>query len=205
MTKSKIISLKMIKWFGLYGLLVWCGLTLSGAAGAVEFSAQMLLKDGNKTMPGKLYIKEGKMRQEFLDEEGQTITIVRPDKKVVWVIMYPGKTYMEMPLKRELPGQFLQIPPDAFRQRKVGTETVNGYLTDKYEVMLKGGTSGLIHQTFWVAPKLGVPVKMVSPLRKYSLEYRNIKEGKVPDRLFELPPGYRKLPGPSGYPLRRWD
>ncbi len=62
-------------------------LVIPGWAGAVEFSAQMMVKDGDKAMPGKIYFQNGKMRQEFVDEEGRTITIVRPDKKVIWVIM----------------------------------------------------------------------------------------------------------------------
>ena len=71
----------------------------------------MIIKDGSKLFPGKIYVSDGKMRQEFIDERGQTVTIVRPDKKVVWVLIPPGRTYLEMPLKAKLPGQFLQIPP----------------------------------------------------------------------------------------------
>jgi hypothetical protein len=205
MIKSKITLLEVAKWFRPWGWMILSWLALSGAAGAAEFSAQMVLKDGDKTMPGKIYVQNGKMRQEFLDEEGQTVTIIRPDKKVVWVINPPERTYVEMPLKTKLPGQFLQIPPLALKKQKVGTETVNGYQTDKFEVTVRGGASGQLRQTFWVAPKLESPLKMVCPDRRLSLEYRNIKEGKMPDHLFELPPGYRKLAEPSGYPLRRWD
>jgi len=168
-------------------------LAIPAGAGAVEFSAQMMLKDGGKLMPGKLYVKDGKMRQEFLDEEGQTITIVRQDKKLIWVVLPAEKSYVELPLKTRLPGQFLQIPPDAVSKRQVGQETLNGYVADKYEVTVRGGTGGLQRQTFWVAPKLGMPVKMVCSEDNFCLEYRSIREGQVADRLFDVPPGYRKL------------
>jgi hypothetical protein len=159
---------------------------------AVEFSAQMMLKDGGKLMPGKLYVKDGKMRQEFLDAEGQSITIVRQDKKLVWVLLPADKTYVELPLKSHLPGQFLQVPPDAVSKRLVGQETMNGYQVERYEVTVPGA-EGLQKQTYWVATKLGMPVKMVCDQRNFCLEYRSIREGQVAERLFEVPPGYQKL------------
>ena len=173
----------------------------AGAAPA-EFSGQLILKDGGKTMPGKIYVQDGKMRQEFQDEEGQTVTIVRPDKKVIWIVVPQEKAYAEMPLKARLPGQFLQMPPDALKKRRVGTETVNGYVADKYEVTVKGGKQGVMQQTIWVAQKLGVPLKMISPEQNFSLEYRSIKEGKVAERLFAPPPGFRKMTSPIGFTMR---
>ncbi len=180
------------------GKLIALGALLSAlvvphGAVAVEFSARMMLKDGGKLMPGNIYIQDGKMRQEFLDAEGQSITIVRQDKKLIWVLLPETKSYVELPLRSRLPGQFLQVPPDAVSKRRVGQETVNGYLADKYEITIRGGAGGLLKQTFWVATKLGVPVKMVCPDTNFCLEYRSIKEGQVAARLFEVPPGYQKL------------
>jgi hypothetical protein len=183
-----------LKRLGSLGLL-WV-LLLPGVAGAGEFSAQMVLKDRGRTMPGKVYVKNGKMRQEFLDEEGQTVTIVRPDKKLIWVVFPQERLYVEMPLKRRLPGQFLQMPPDALSKRRTGTETVNGYRTDRYEVLVPGGRAGCVRQTIWLCQKLGVPLKMVCAEVRFSVEYRRIKEGRVPDRLFERPKGYKRTTKP---------
>ncbi len=177
-------------------------LLIPGWAGAVEFTAQMVVKDGDKTMPGRIFFQNGKLRQEFVDEEGRTITIVRPDKKVVWVIMPQEKTYLEMPLRTRLPGQFIQIPPDAIDKRVVGTETVNGYVADRYEVTVKGGDTGVMKQTFWVAKKLQVPIKMVTAHRDFSIEYRNIKEGGLAGLLFEPPKGFVKDTSPTGFTIK---
>jgi len=177
-------------------------LIIPGWAGAVEFSAQMVVKDGDKTMPGRIFFQNGSMRQEFVDEEGRTITIVRPDKKVIWVIMPQEKTYLEMPLKTQLPGQFIQIPPDAIAKRVVGTETVNGYVADRYEVTVKGGATGVTKQTIWVAKKLQVPIKMVTTQRDFSIEYRNIKEGGLAGRLFEPPKGFVKTTSPTSFTVK---
>jgi hypothetical protein len=178
------------------GKLLACGwvllvLTVPATAWGAQFTALLLVKDGHKTMPGKLYVLDGKMRQDFIDEEGQTITIVRPDKKVVWVIIPQERAYMEMPLKIRWPGQFIQIPPTAIGKRLVGHDRVSGYEVDKYEVAVPS-RAGLEKQTFWLAPKLGLPIKMECRRRHFCLEYTNIKEGRVPARLFNLPPGLHK-------------
>jgi hypothetical protein len=137
------------------------------------------------------------MRQEFIDESGQTITIVRPDQKLIWVIIPREKTYIELPLRARLPGQFIQMPPNAINKRHLGRETVNGYEADKYQIAVQGGGE-LEFQTFWVAPQLGMPLKVVCNQRKFSIEYRNIREGKQADRLFAVPAGYQKLASPKG-------
>jgi hypothetical protein len=183
------------------GLGVWwllLVLTVPGMAWGAEFSAMMMVKDGSKVMPGKIQVHDGKMRQEFADERGQTITIVRPDQKVVWVILPRQRTYMEIPLTTKLPGQFIQIPPQALGKRRVGQERVNGYDAEKYEVSVPVGRS-LEKQTYWVATKLGLPIKMECRERHFSLEYKSIREEKVPDRLFNLPPGVQKVTSIGGF------
>jgi hypothetical protein len=165
-----------------------------------EFSAKMVLREHGQDVLGRIFVKDGKMRQEFLDERGQTITIVRRDKHRVWVIMPSENTYVEMPLGLHLPGQFLQIPPEAISKRQVCSEELGGYQVDRIEVTLRGGPLGTTRQTYWVAPKLGLPIKTVTADRQYSLEYRDIQEKKLEDRLFEVPPGYRRSPSPSELP-----
>jgi hypothetical protein len=173
-------------------------LTVPGVAWGAEFSASMMVKDDAKIMPGKIQVSDGKLRQEFADEGGQTITIVRPDLKVVWVILPHQRSYMEIPLTTKLPGQFIQIPPQALQKRLVGQERLNGYDTEKYEVSVPVGR-GLEKQTYWVAAKLGLPIKMECRERQFSLEYKSIREEKVPDRLFALPPGLQKLTSIGGF------
>jgi hypothetical protein len=184
------------KWLGFWGLMLI--LTAPGVAWGAEFSASMMVKDDAKIMPGKIQVSDGKLRQEFADERGQTITIVRPDLKVVWVILPRQGSYMEILLTTKLPGQFIQIPPQALQKRLVGQERLNGYDTEKYEVSVPVGR-GLEKQTYWVAVKLGLPIKMECRERQFSLEYKSIREEKVPDRLFALPPGLQKLTSIGGF------
>jgi len=181
-------------------LLLLLTLALPAALVAAEFSAQMILTDKGLIMPGRMFVKDGKMRHEFVDDKGYTVTIVRQDKKVVWVIMPFEKCYVEMPLGANLPGQFLQIPKQAVSQRRVCSEEMNGYQVDRVEVNCPGGSAGVQRQTFWVSPKLGMPIKTVCTTRQFSVEYKNIREGKQRDRLFEIPPGCRKVAGTTMLP-----
>jgi hypothetical protein len=194
MERNRKVAIALL---GFWALLL-LGLAVPGPARGAEFSALMLVKDGGKAMPGKIYVSDGKMRQEFLDAGGQTITIVRSDQKVVWVILPWQRSYMEMPLTKKLPGQFIQIPVQALQKRRVGQERENGYEAEKYEVSVPVG-GGLERQTYWVAAKLGLPIKMECRERHFSLEYQSIREGKVPERLFNLPPGLQKLTSIGGF------
>lgn len=180
---------------------IWLGLLLASAwwpaaAPAAEFAGETLTRVREVSVSGRIFVKDGKLRQEFSDEKGQTITILRLDKKVVWVILPWERTYMEEPLKPKWPGQFIQIPPDAKQKRLMGSERVLGYDAEKYEVAVSG-REGLEKQTFWVAAKLGVPIKVEIPSRKFTMEYRNITERSMADRLFEIPPGYQKVTTPA--------
>ena len=186
-----MLRLKFPKWLWLLpALALW-----PAAAPAAEFAGQTFTQERQATVVGKIYVKEGNLRQEFIDDKGHTITILRPDKKLVWVILPQERTYMEIPLKPKWPGQFIQIPPDAKQKRLVGNERVLGYDAEKYEVTVTG-RDGLEKQTYWVAAKLGLPIKMEIPARKFLMEYRNITERSLADRLFEIPTGYKKVSVP---------
>jgi hypothetical protein len=187
------VSDKLRRCLGLLLILI-----VPALAWGAEFSAQMIVKDGGKIFPGRIFVNDGKMRQEFVDDRGRTVTIVRPDKKEVWVLIPPHQTYLEMPLKSRLPGQFIQIPPQATNKHLIGHDLISGYETDKYQVLVPEDRRCEI-QNYWVAKKLGVPIKMECRERGFSLEYKDIKEGKVPERLFELPVGAHKTTTTEGF------
>jgi outer membrane lipoprotein-sorting protein len=163
-----------------------------------EFTARLVVKDGDKTISGKLSVKGDNLRQEFMDRNGHSITIVRRDKKLVWVVLPREKVYVELPLEGKLPGQFLQLPPDARHTRRLGAETVNGYDTVRYQLTVPGGAAGAIIQIYWVSEQLGTPLKMECKEKNLSVEYQDINEGQVADNLFEPPAGFKKVTRPTG-------
>jgi hypothetical protein len=75
--------------------------------------------------------------------------------------------------------------------RKIGSETVNGRSTVKYEGTNAKGETGDV----WLDPKLRFPVKWEG--KNGSWELRNIQEGTQPASLFEIPADYKKFDMPN--------
>jgi outer membrane lipoprotein-sorting protein len=183
-----ILVLVMLVW--------WLGL---GVAQAAEFSAVVVTRADSQETKGKIYFQGEKMRQEFSTPEGVAINIARPDKQLMWVLMPAQKMAMEMPFSKSDLAKTMAMPKDQAQMNLLGTELVNGYETEKYETTMNRSGKTVKHY-MWVAKKLGVPIKMVSLDGKFSMEYREIKEGGVSPAVFEIPPGYQKMPMPQGMP-----
>jgi hypothetical protein len=180
-------------------LACWLGV---GQALAAEFSALMVSRVGSQETQGKVFFQGEKMRQEFSSPQGTNINIARPDKMVMWMIMPGQKMYMEMPFNKAQMGKTMEMPQDKAQMKLLGTETVNGYETEKYETTMEG-RGKTVKVYMWLSKKLGIPIKMVSEDGSFSLEYRDIKEGSLPAEVFEVPQGYQKMTMPQGMHRRR--
>jgi hypothetical protein len=178
-------------------LLLWAGL-----AQAAEFSASMITKASGMEIPGKIYVKGDKMRNE-IQAQGQTIiNIMRPDKKVVWIIMPQQKAYMEMPITQETQQKMMTLTEkQKAKMKKVGTETIEGYTCDKYETTMDHQGKSTTMYT-WIATDLGMPIKVVSQDGSFSTEFKDIKPGEMADTLFEAPQGYQKMKMPFAMPSK---
>lgn len=173
-------------------LLLLC--LLPGWALAAEFSATVVTRLDSRETKDKVYVKGSKMRREFVRGQEATVVIFHKDRNLLWMIMPARKVYMEMPFTDELEEELAQFTKERAGKVLLGTEEVNGYLSDKYETSVKSN-GGSIKHIMWVARKLGQPIKAVSPGGSFSMEYRDIKEGGVPDAVFEIPPGVQKMDG----------
>ena len=177
-------------------LFLWAGLTQ-----AAEFTANVITKAGGKEIPGKVYVKGQKARNEIKIAGQPNIQILRPDKNLIWVIIPQQKAYMEMPLTQESQEKmfFNVTEKQKAKMKKVGNETVNNYACDKYETtMSHQGKSAKFY--IWIATDLGVPIKMAAQDGSFSTECKDIKTGDVSDSLFEPPQGYKKMKMPLGLP-----
>jgi hypothetical protein len=84
-------------------------LLLASLAQAAEFSAKVVTKAGAMAIPGKMYVKGEKARNEVQMAGHPSVQIMRPDKKLFWVIMPQQKAYMEMPFTQEHEQKMLKI------------------------------------------------------------------------------------------------
>jgi hypothetical protein len=161
-----------------------------GHAKAAEFSADMVIAPkGDEPMKGKIFVKGDKVRQETVEEDETQIMIIRPDKKITWMITPEEKTYMEMPYQSE-DKTFEEWTAEKEKKAKfLGEETVSGMPCKKYETVEDGEKT-----FFWISTQFPFPIKVEDS--EVTMEYQNIKLGPLDNALFELPPGYEKMAMP---------
>lgn len=161
-----------------------------GSVEAVEFSADMVIQPkGDEPMSGKIYVKGDKVRQETSEEGESQVMIIRPDKKVTWMLTPEEKTYMEMPYQSE-DKTFEEWTAEKEKKSKfLGEETVSGMPCMKYESVEDGEKT-----IFWISKQFPFPLKVEDA--EVTMEYKNVKEGPLADSLFELPQGYEKMAMP---------
>jgi hypothetical protein len=185
----------------LFALLLSATFTIA----QTEFSAEVF--DSKKPEPqAKIYFGKDKIRFESgkMDARGGGALIMNLTTQSSTVVMDQQHMYMEMPAQMAAQrntyhffrtGDVDSACSDWLAQswnkggtcHKVGSDTVNGRSTVKYEGTNSRGEAG----TMWLDPKLRFPVKWEG--KNGSGELRNIQEGSQPASLFEVPAGYTKF------------
>ncbi len=162
---------------------------------ALEFSADTVLTAGGQKMYGKMNAKKDRFRMEITNPQ-HMITISRMDKNVVWNIMPSEKMYIEMPFNPSTaPKTDVNIEGEIDRKH-LGSEIIDGHPTKKYLITFKtGNQTQKIHQ--WLATDINFPIKTADPNKEWIQEYKNVKIGTQPDKLFEVPEGYSKMQMPT--------
>ncbi len=159
-----------------------------------EFSADITMKSEVGTMQGRIFVSKEKSRVEF----AEAITVNRPDKGVVWMILPATKSYFEQPIDVEQAAIFSdKAKADAgVTKTLMGEEDVGGRKAQKYRVTINGNGEDFA-MLQWVDKETGVPVKSASEDGRWSYEYVNLKVGPQTAELFELPVGYNKMAMPQ--------
>jgi len=170
-----------------FAVLAFLGIAQAEAS---EFSADMfIVPKGDEPMKGKIFVKGDKVKQETSGEDETQVMIIRPDKKVTWMITPEEKTYMEMPYQ-STDKTFEEWTADKEKNAKsLGEETVSGMPCKKYETIEDGEKT-----LFWISKQFPFPIRVEDS--EVTMEYQNIKLGQIEDSLFELPSGYDKMAMP---------
>jgi hypothetical protein len=160
-----------------------------------SFSADQLETTGKRTTTGKVYGNDKAFRVESQDNKGKhSITILRLDRKAVWVLMPDQKMYMDMGGIGIAASQLATSAEGAKVEREsLGAEQVGAYHCDKYRVQTT--YEGHVYKSFeWDAKELGgFPVKQQGEKGEWSKEYQNVHLGPQDASLFEIPEGYKKM------------
>jgi hypothetical protein len=182
-------------------------LSATVALAQTEFSAEVVnTGKSDTTTQAKIYFAKDKVRVEPTkkDPRGGGSVIINMASQTTTVIMDQQHMYMEVPAQmanqrsaynffrtgdvENACSDWLQMQQNKGGTcHKVGSETVNGRSTVKYEGTNASGDTG----TVWLDPKLRFPVKWQG--KNGSGELRNIQEGSQPSSLFEVPSDYKKF------------
>lgn len=179
--------------------------TASFGIAQAEFSAD-IFDNNHPDNAAKIYFAKDKIRFESGRKNAQGgAFIMNMSTHTSLVLMDQQHMYMEMPeemVNQRKAYDFFRVHDvenacsDWLAQErnkggschKVGTETVNGRSTVKYEGTNAEGKSGAV----WIDPKLQFPVKWQDKGGSGG-ELRNIQEASQPSSLFEVPAGYTKF------------
>jgi hypothetical protein len=172
-----------------------------------DFSADVFdTQKSDSVSQARIYVTEEKIRVEPAKKDPRTGGSVIMDlaAQTTTVLMDQQHMYMEMPVQMAAQRNAYNF----FRAgdvenacsawlstaknkggscHKIGSDTVNGRSTIKYEGTNANGDSG----TFWIDPKIAFPIKWQG--KNSSGELRNVQEGAQPATLFEVPAGYTKF------------
>jgi len=165
-----------------------------------NYSADMETTTAQGSFTSKIFFKDTKMRMERNSQGHKSIYIMRPDKKVVWMLMVDSETYMEIPLdmsKQDIQSK-LHDPNIKTDKEFIANEVIDEHPAKKYHLTItkngKKENSGYI----WETTDLGnFPLKYESEDKKMTTVWKNIKTGGVADSVFELPAGYKKMDMPA--------
>lgn len=165
------------------------------------FTADMVVQANKKTFRGKMYAGNHALRMQVLVHPGmESTTIIRYDKKVLWVLIPDQKQYMEMPIGHRAGMVATLRNKDAkYRIKDLGAEKVGQYACEKYQIHWSQNgkeSDGLV----WLASSGNVKGLMVRTRNEKdgaTTEYSNIQPGEPAASLFELPAGYQKVDMPA--------
>lgn len=187
---------------------------VAARAGSVsDYAGDMVSLDaaGKVENASRLFFSGGKARVEIPAQEdmGPMVIIVRPDRKVQWMIDVKAKTYFEQQLDEKTiadmsrgGGAAMPMGEHVVKEEPLGSEKVNGYDTRKKRVTSTSKVMGKTYttvSTVWMADEFDVPLRERDE-QGGAEEFRNIVVGAQPAALFEVPKGYARGKGMPGMP-----
>jgi len=168
-------------------------------APTVEYSADRVIESEMGNFEGKVYSAKDKERIEMAMKGMSTVTITRRDKQLGWMLMPSHRMYQTLDLARAQK-QSGGAPGDEVQIDIVAQETVEGFASTKYKMLMKDGSAGGF---IWITEQ-GIAVKMdmlsksEGKKTRITMTLKNLKIGPRDASVFELPSGYSPMPSMAG-------
>ncbi|MEO5617550.1 MAG: hypothetical protein ABIS67_07240 [Candidatus Eisenbacteria bacterium] len=171
------------------------GLSLPGLPGYVmpdQYSVDLVMTFEGKSMTMRRAIDGGSIRSEISAEGTEMVMLERAeDNGAVYNIMPSEKMMMKMtPSTMMPPGEKQEAPPAddaaAPKVEKLGVEKLEGRSAVKYRMTAEGHSA-----LAWFEESTGAPLRMEA--EGSVIEWKNMKPGPQPAKLFELPKDYQLI------------
>ncbi len=167
-------------------------LVVHGPVWALEFSADQITKANGKTHVSNIFYRDDRWRLEHQDIGPVTVTIVRKDKQVMWMLISRLKHYKEVPYDPAQAPQVQEMLVGEISRDPIGLETLDGHPTTLYEVRVQEGDRADVYYQ-WLATDIHFPLKLMKKDGTWSVEYRRVRLGHLSDFLFQLPVNFQPL------------
>lgn len=192
---------KFHRIFAISGILIifFC---FSAALLGAEFSADLKIKQPDKDYEFQYYAQDSLYRVEKLTGEDRILIIADRELDITWTLNPEEKTYIEL---KGIDATFFN-PIRAWEairenqnEEKVGTETILGYLCEKYTYTYPEQKEPSAEA--WYSPKLNQFIRQIvyygGGQGDGLLEMTNIVETPQDDSLFKVPADYQREKSPA--------
>ncbi|MEP7153138.1 MAG: hypothetical protein ABI856_15640 [Nitrospira sp.] len=181
--------MRCFKPWSLLAALLICGAI---EAEALEFTADQVTKMNGRTQKSNIYYRDNMWRIEHHSMGPVNVSIVRKDKKVVWLLLSRMKHFKTLPYSPEQDLQVSERLEGEVSREEIGTETREGHPTTLYEVTVKQGERTEVYYQ-WLATDIHFPMKLAKKDGSWIVEYQHVKLRPVIDYLFQLPLNFEPL------------
>jgi hypothetical protein len=121
------------------------------------------------------------------------VSIIRPDKKLIYVIYPDRKAVTSMPLPKEEAEAAEKKPK--LQKTEIGKETIEGHACVKNKVVVSGDKGPILEATTWNATDLkDFPIQIQTGDQNNTsiVTYRQVQLSRPDDAQFDSPPGYKQ-------------
>ncbi len=179
----------MKRWARIWLWALTAALAWTPAAWAADFSADLYEQSGQSLRQGRLFVKGRWVRIQF----GREVILLRPDKKVMWVMDLGSRTYRQAPFEPGIGAARFSAVEVVRRGKLIGHQDIEGRTCQVYALKELGGWS-----YFWIWLKSPFPLRMED--NHNLLEARNIRMAPQPKEIFQLLPGMKLQVTPAKTP-----
>ena len=173
-------------------------LAATSVAFAAGYSADVVTTSKSGTTHAKMWVSYSLWAQRMeMPAHPDMIIIVRMDKKLVWNLSVPDKSYMEISMRSGMAANAIasgEKAPTEVERTYLLTETVEGFVADKYQITHQIGNDRTTHFIWLIKDNNMFPIK--TQYKDTVTVFKNLVLDEPPASMFEIPDGYQKMSMP---------